>query len=72
MQHHPLEADVEYACALGDHLAERREHQRRAGENGAPDQRRERSLGERAGGSDQTHHAFTSRERRRTVLRPGR
>jgi hypothetical protein len=31
-EHHPLQADVEYTGALGDRLAERREHQRHAGE----------------------------------------
>jgi hypothetical protein len=34
-QHHPFEADVQHAGALGDRLPERREHQRHAGEQPA-------------------------------------
>ena len=34
-EHHALEADVEHAGLLGDGLAERREQQRHAGEDGA-------------------------------------
>src|SRR5262249_40628654 len=42
-QHHPLEADVEYAGALRDRLAERREHERdpvgeSAGERARPEE----------------------------------
>ena len=38
-QHHPLEADVQHAGALGDRLAERGEHQRHAGEQPPGDRR---------------------------------
>ena len=46
-QHHPLEADVEHARALGDELAERREHERHAGEDRAGDERREGACSEK-------------------------
>ena len=39
-EHHALEADVEQAGLLRDGLAERREEERHAGEDGAGDERR--------------------------------
>jgi hypothetical protein len=44
-QHHPLEADVEHAGALGDRLADRREHERHAGHEAARDDARPEGLG---------------------------
>ena len=65
-QHHPLEAEVEHAGALGDRLAERREHQRQPREQAAGDQRGQDGLAEDARCSRARHaHVVASVPRRR-------
>ena len=49
-EHHPLEADVQHARALGDHLAQRGQEQRHAGQDAAGDER-----GEEVGGEEVAH-----------------
>ena len=62
-QHHPLEPDVEHACPLRDRLAERREHQRHAGEQATGDHARPEHRYNLAG--DQDGHARLPADDRR-------
>ena len=69
-QHHPLEADVQHACPLGDGLAEGGEHQRQAGEQAAGDDARPEDVGPDLAREDHVRHLRKSGARRAS-RRPG-